>query len=90
MVRRTRVAFRQQQATLGALNGLIEETITGQRVVKAYGREAAVMGQFDAANQAFRRRGDPGPDLRRLHGAADQRRQQHRAGDHRHAWAAGW
>ncbi len=54
VVGRTRVAFRQQQATLGALNGLIEETITGQRVVKAYGREAAVMGQFDAANQAFR------------------------------------
>ncbi|MCL4827189.1 MAG: ABC transporter ATP-binding protein/permease [Caldilinea sp.] len=52
---RTRAAFRQQQATLGALNGLIEETITGQRVVIAYGREATVTAQFDAANQSFRR-----------------------------------
>ena len=55
VVRRTRVAFRQQQATIGALNGLIEETITGQRVVVAYGRAATVMAQFDTANQQYRR-----------------------------------
>ncbi|MFO7634922.1 MAG: ABC transporter ATP-binding protein [Caldilinea sp.] len=54
VMRRTRVAFRQQQATLGTLNGMIEETITGQRVVKAYGREAAALADFDAANQAYR------------------------------------
>ncbi|HAJ36549.1 MAG TPA: multidrug ABC transporter ATP-binding protein [Chloroflexi bacterium] len=52
---RTRTAFRAQQSTLGALNGLIEETIGGQRVVKAYGQEARVLAQFDAANQAYRR-----------------------------------
>jgi ATP-binding cassette subfamily B protein len=40
---------------LGALNGLIEETITGQRVVVAYGREATTLAEFDAANQALRR-----------------------------------
>jgi len=51
---RTRTAFRAQQSTLGALNGLIEETIGGQRVVKAYGQEARVLAQFDAANQAYR------------------------------------
>ena len=51
---RTREAFRQQQAKLGTLNGLIEETISGQRVVKAYGREPVVMEQFDAANADFR------------------------------------
>jgi ATP-binding cassette subfamily B protein len=54
LVRRTRTAFRAQQTTLGALNGLIEETISGQRVVKAYGREAAVLEQFDMANRSFR------------------------------------
>jgi len=54
LVRRTRAAFRAQQATLGALNALIEETISGQRVVKAYGREAAVIAQFDAANRSVR------------------------------------
>lgn len=52
---RTRAGFRQQQAALGALNGLIEETITGQRVVKAYHREPVVIEQFDAANTDLRR-----------------------------------
>ncbi|MGN6563530.1 MAG: ABC transporter ATP-binding protein, partial [Thermomicrobiales bacterium] len=51
---KTRAGFRRQQETLGALNGLIEETITGQRVVKAYGREAAVIGRFDSVNGAVR------------------------------------
>lgn len=50
-----RSGFRQQQASLGALNALIEETITGQRVVKAYGREPAVIAQFDEMNAALRR-----------------------------------
>ncbi|MBX3015771.1 MAG: ABC transporter ATP-binding protein [Caldilineaceae bacterium] len=51
---RTRSGFRAQQSTLGQLNGLIEETITGQRVVKAYSREAQVMADFDRANLALR------------------------------------
>jgi ATP-binding cassette subfamily B protein len=55
IVSRTREGFRAQQATLGTLNGLIEETITGQRVVKAYRREATVIEQFDAANADLRR-----------------------------------
>jgi len=54
VARRTRDAFRQQQATLGKLNGLIEETVTGQRVVKAYHREGVVIEQFDAANRDVR------------------------------------
>jgi ATP-binding cassette subfamily B protein len=52
---RMRAGFRSQQATLGTLNGLIEETITGQRVVKAYHRESVVIAQFDAANHELRR-----------------------------------
>lgn len=51
---RTRASFRQQQASLGALNGLIEETITGQRVVKAFAREQAVLAEFDGANLSLR------------------------------------
>jgi ATP-binding cassette subfamily B protein len=52
---RLRSGFRDQQAALGTLNGLIEETITGQRVVKAYHREVVVMEQFGAANRELRR-----------------------------------
>jgi ATP-binding cassette subfamily B multidrug efflux pump len=51
---RTRDGFRRQQAAMGALNGMIEETITGQRVVKAYHREPVVIGQFHAANMEVR------------------------------------
>jgi ATP-binding cassette subfamily B protein len=46
--------FRQRQTDLGALNGLIEETITGQRVVKAYGREDTAIAAFDGANGRLR------------------------------------
>ncbi|MBM4457331.1 MAG: ABC transporter ATP-binding protein [Chloroflexi bacterium] len=51
--KRTRTSFREQQASLGALNGLIEETITGQRVVKAFAREQAVLAEFDGANRSL-------------------------------------
>jgi ATP-binding cassette subfamily B protein len=51
---RMRVGFRRQQASLGALNGLIEETITGQRVVKAFHREPVTIAQFDAINDELR------------------------------------
>jgi ATP-binding cassette subfamily B protein len=55
VVLRTREGFRLQQSTLGTLNGLIEETVTGQRVVKAYGREAETLRRFDDSNADFRR-----------------------------------
>ncbi len=51
---RTREGFRAQQKELGALNGIIEETITGQRVVKAYHREPTVIEEFDASNAELR------------------------------------
>lgn len=46
--------FRRQQAQLGALNGLIEETVTGQRVVVAYSREEKALEQFGTSNRALR------------------------------------
>ncbi len=55
IARRTRRGFREQQQALGELNGLIEETITGERVVKAYVREQAVIEQFDIVNARLRR-----------------------------------
>ena len=52
---RTRQGFRETQQTLGALNGIIEETITGQRVVKAYVREQAAMDDFRVVNRRLQR-----------------------------------
>jgi len=54
IAKRTRKGFREQQETLGQLNGIIEETVTGQRVVKAYVREEVAIEQFDAANRKLR------------------------------------
>jgi ATP-binding cassette subfamily B protein len=54
VAQRTRAGFRRQQAALGKLNGLIEETITGQRVVKAYAREGGALAQFAVANHNLR------------------------------------
>jgi ATP-binding cassette, subfamily B, multidrug efflux pump len=52
--KRTRQGFRDQQKFLGDLNGIIEETVTGQRVVKAYVCEELAIGQFDGTNQELR------------------------------------
>lgn len=55
IARASRRWFLARQEHLGALNGLIEETITGQRVVKVYGREQATLETFGVANAALRR-----------------------------------
>jgi len=55
IARHTRQGFREQQQSLGALNGIIEETITGQRVVKAYVREQAAIENFHVVNLRLRR-----------------------------------
>jgi len=55
IAKRTRRGFREQQQSLGALNGIIEETITGQRVVKAYVREQAALAEFDGVNRRLQR-----------------------------------
>jgi ATP-binding cassette subfamily B protein len=52
---RTRKGFMEQQESLGELNGIIEETVTGQHVVKAYVREKAVLAQFEVANRRLQR-----------------------------------
>ncbi|MFN2233981.1 MAG: ABC transporter ATP-binding protein, partial [Anaerolineales bacterium] len=54
VAKHTRIGFRRQQEQLGAINSMIEETITGQRVVKAYGQEAVLIEQFDAINLNLR------------------------------------
>jgi len=55
IARRTRQGFRETQQTLGALNGMIEETITGQRVVKAFVRADAAIEQFSGVNRRLQR-----------------------------------
>lgn len=55
--KKTRGAFRRYQKNLGILNGTLEETYSGQRVVMAFGQEDRVLDQFDAANATVRKAG---------------------------------
>jgi len=47
---RSRKMFTIQQRELGHLNGIVEETIAGQRMVKAFNMEGAVIENFAAVN----------------------------------------
>jgi ATP-binding cassette subfamily B protein len=55
--RRTRTGFRRLELELGHINGLMEETISGQRVVQAFRRENTVLADFDTHNLAVRQAG---------------------------------
>jgi ATP-binding cassette subfamily B protein len=44
--RRTRQGFRGLQSEMGQLNGMMEETLSGQRVVVAFGHEKATKREF--------------------------------------------
>ena len=52
MTRRVRPLFRRRSAKLGALNGFVEEMLSGQKTIRAYGREQAVLERFDEKNDA--------------------------------------
>jgi ATP-binding cassette, subfamily B, multidrug efflux pump len=51
----TRKGFRAQQRSIGDLNGLIEETITGQKIVHAYVCEDSVSKKFDVTNRRLQK-----------------------------------
>ncbi|GAA3413484.1 ABC transporter ATP-binding protein [Paenibacillus hodogayensis] len=54
IAKRTRKHFLAQQRHLGELNGYIEETVTGQKVVKSFNREKETMRQFQTHNESLR------------------------------------
>lgn len=47
--------FAEQQNTTGALNGFVEEMLTGQKVVKAFCREQRAIEEFEVLNESLRR-----------------------------------
>jgi len=50
LAKRVRPLFRRRSGTLGALNGFVEEMLSGQKTIRAYGREKAVLHKFDEKN----------------------------------------
>jgi len=51
IAKRAQEYFRRQQRALGELNGHVEEMFTGHKIVKAFGREAASIAEFDVRNE---------------------------------------
>mgnify|MGYP003314442927 CR=1 FL=1 len=51
---RSRKYYKSQQAALGAVNGYIEETVTGQKVVKIFNHEDTCVDEFDLLNDDMR------------------------------------
>lgn len=54
IAKRSSVYYREQQNALGALNGYIEETVTGQKVVKVFCHEDKVVDEFTDLNDDLR------------------------------------
>jgi ATP-binding cassette, subfamily B, multidrug efflux pump len=57
VARYTRKGFQELQKHLGELNGVMEESISGQKVVKAFRRNESVISTFRQHNQAVYRAG---------------------------------
>ena len=55
--KRTRVYYRDLQKQTGGLNGVIQETLGGQKVVIAFEQQDAVNQKFDKMNQAVKETG---------------------------------
>lgn len=57
ITKRTSRLYKEQQAAIGDLNGFIEETISGQKIVKAFSQEPCVMDEFLLKSERLRRTG---------------------------------
>lgn len=53
--KKTRKHFREQQQNLGAMNGFIEETVEGMKVVKVFNHEKEAIDEFKELNENFRK-----------------------------------
>jgi ATP-binding cassette subfamily B multidrug efflux pump len=51
VARYTRQGFRELQKSLGELNGIMEETISGQKAIKAFRRSESALAAFRRSNQ---------------------------------------
>ena len=57
ITKRTGRLYKEQQRAVGDLNGMIEETISGQKIVKAFSQEPRVMEEFLVKSERLRRAG---------------------------------
>ncbi len=51
----SREYYRKQQKALGAVNGVVQESIEGLKVVKAFNHEAEIRAEFEKLNENYRK-----------------------------------
>ena len=56
VAKRSSKYYTEQQSALGAVNGYIEESVTGQKVVKVFNHESACVDEFELLNNDMRRK----------------------------------
>lgn len=54
---RTGKLYKEQQRRLGEMNGYIEETISGQKIIKSFSQENKVIEEFRVKNQGLKQSG---------------------------------
>src|SRR5699024_10474514 len=57
ITKRTGPLYKLQQRDLGVLNGYVEETVSGQHVVKTFSQELRVIDEFEERNANLKRSG---------------------------------
>lgn len=57
ITRRTGPLFKERQRNMGELNGYVEETLSGQRIIKSFAQEERVLAEFRARNARIRAAG---------------------------------
>lgn len=57
ITKRTSRLYKEQQKAIGELNGMIEETISGQKIIKAFSQEPRVMEDFREKSERLRHAG---------------------------------
>lgn len=53
IVKKSRGAYQEQQSCLGAINGYVQEMITGQKVIKVFHHEETAVEEFSYLNDLF-------------------------------------
>lgn len=56
LAKRSRKYFSAQQAALGAVNGYVEESVSGQKVIKVFNHEPQAIEEFNILNEELRTR----------------------------------
>ncbi|WP_368505719.1 ABC transporter ATP-binding protein [Alkalihalophilus sp. As8PL] len=57
ITKRTSIFFKEQQRNIGEVNGFIEETVSGQSIVKVFSQEERVVNEFERKNQKLKQSG---------------------------------